>query len=262
MKRLLLALYSLLTFITILNAQNVGIGTISPNPSAQLDVSSKNKGFLPPRMTQLQRNNIPSPSQGLIIYCTDCGTYGELQFFNGSFWTNMIGGTATPAPNPPAIGDTYCGGKVAYILLPGDPGYVEGEIHGIIAASEDQNTLIRWSNGNYITTGATATTLGSGNANTNTIISVQGNGIYAAKICADLEQNGYSDWVLPSIDELNKLYLNYSLIGGFPTNITGYWSSSEYDGSTAWYFTFGTGGGGKFTGDKAFQGYIRAVRYF
>ncbi len=37
-------------------AQNVGIGTTTPAASAQLDVSSATKGFLPPRMTTTQRN--------------------------------------------------------------------------------------------------------------------------------------------------------------------------------------------------------------
>ena len=50
-------------------------------------------------MTQAQRNDIASPAAGLIIWCTNCGTAGELQVFNGTTWTNMVGGTATsPAP--------------------------------------------------------------------------------------------------------------------------------------------------------------------
>ena len=71
-----------LTFLGLLLAaaavhgqsQNVGIGTISPDASAQLDVSSNNKGFLPPRMTSAQRDAITNPAKGLIIYNTtlDC----------------------------------------------------------------------------------------------------------------------------------------------------------------------------------------------
>ena len=50
-------------------------------------------------MTQAQRIAIASPAAGLIIWCTDCCTAGELQVFNGTTWTNMVGGTATsPAP--------------------------------------------------------------------------------------------------------------------------------------------------------------------
>jgi hypothetical protein len=78
------------------NAQ-VGIGTTTPNASAELDVTSTTKGLLPPRMTQAQRIAIASPAAGLIIWCTDCCTAGELQVFNGTTWTNMVGGTATSA---------------------------------------------------------------------------------------------------------------------------------------------------------------------
>ena len=75
-----------------LNAQ-VGIGTSSPNAAAALDVVSTSKGLVPPRMTALQRNAISNPPQGLMLYCTDCGTDGQLQVYNGSEYTNVIGGS-------------------------------------------------------------------------------------------------------------------------------------------------------------------------
>ena len=75
-----------------LNAQ-VGIGTSSPNAAAALDVVSTSKGLIPPRMTALQRNAISNPPQGLMLYCTDCGTDGQLQVYNGSEYTNVIGGS-------------------------------------------------------------------------------------------------------------------------------------------------------------------------
>jgi uncharacterized protein (TIGR02145 family) len=75
------------------NAQ-IGIGISQPAASAQLDVTSTTKGFLPPRMTQAQRQAIASPPAGLTIWCNDCGITGELQVYNGLSWTNMAGGNA------------------------------------------------------------------------------------------------------------------------------------------------------------------------
>jgi hypothetical protein len=49
---------------------HVGIGTNVPATSALLDVTSTTKGFLPPRMTTLQKNAIASPAAGLVIYDT------------------------------------------------------------------------------------------------------------------------------------------------------------------------------------------------
>jgi len=63
----------------------------SASGTAMLDVKSTTKGFLPPRMTQAQRNAIGSPVAGLTVWCTDCGDYGEMQVYNGTEWTNMIG---------------------------------------------------------------------------------------------------------------------------------------------------------------------------
>lgn len=85
---------SLLAFILFAagttNAQ-VGIGIANPNASAQLDVSSTTRGFLPPRMTQAQRMAIKSPAPGLIIWCTDCGLKGELSVYNGNEWAKTTG---------------------------------------------------------------------------------------------------------------------------------------------------------------------------
>lgn len=75
-------------------AQNVGIGTTNPHPSAELDVQSTQRGFLPPRMTFSQRNAVSNPAQGLMIYCTDCDSNGQAQVFNGARWSNMMGGAA------------------------------------------------------------------------------------------------------------------------------------------------------------------------
>ena len=77
------------------SAQNVGIGTSSPNPAALLDVNSNNSGFLPPRMNFGQRNAISNPVAGLMVYCSDCDSSGQLQVFNGARWCNMMGGVAT-----------------------------------------------------------------------------------------------------------------------------------------------------------------------
>jgi len=100
MKKILVTfLFGIISFVGI--AQNVGIGTTTPNASARLDVSSTNSGLLPPRMTYAQRNAIVNPAAGLIVYCTDCAIGGEMQYFNGSGWINMsIGAASVPFTTP------------------------------------------------------------------------------------------------------------------------------------------------------------------
>jgi uncharacterized protein (TIGR02145 family) len=159
-----------------------------------------------------------------------------------------------------SIGDSYQGGKVAYISQSGDPGYIVGETSGLIAAPSDQTNSIEWYNSSFTTTGATATELGTGNTNTTAIIINQGNtGSYAAKICRDYTGGGYNDWYLPSRDELNILYTNRAAIGGFSNLV--YWSSSEINNNYAliqnWY------NGGSNSGNlKSNQASVRAIRSF
>ena len=127
---------------------------------------------------------------------------------------------------------SYQGGKVAYILHPNDPGYIEGETHGLIAAPSDQSTGIKWYNGSYITTTAYGNEIGTGNANTIAIVNAQGAGSYAARLCYDLDLGGYNNWYLPSDEELSKILSNKAAIGGFVDDY--YWSSTENSDTNAW----------------------------
>lgn len=65
-------------------ADNVGIGTTKPDPSALLDLNSTSKGLLLPRMSEAQRNAIKNPAAGLIVFQTDqaIGTYT----YDGTTW--------------------------------------------------------------------------------------------------------------------------------------------------------------------------------
>ena len=156
-----------------------------------------------------------------------------------------------------SVGDNYQGGIIAYIFVSGDPGYKAGETHGLIAASSDQSIGITWGPGSIVT-GATATALGKGSDNTVTVFNSLGAGNYAAKLCYDLVLGGYSDWFLPSKDELNKLYINRLAIGGFADK--NYWSSSEGSVAFAWSQSFGSGN--QFAGNKISAYNVRAVRAF
>ena len=158
------------------------------------------------------------------------------------------------------IGDPYAGGIVAYILVNGDPGYDACMQHGLIAATSDQSTGIWWYNGSYTTTGATGTAIGTGLSNTNTIITSQGGTAtsYAAGLARAFTGGGYTDWYLPSQDELYKLYLNRTAIGGFAIDY--YWSSTEVAYNIAYFQSFVYGS--KLGNGKHGAFYVRAIRAF
>ena len=449
MKNLKTLLFAAIFFALagIVNAQSVGINSdgSAPNGSAMLDVSSSSKGFLPPRMTYAEKILITSPTAGLMVWCSNCGTFGEMQVYNGTIWTNLIGGTVlgvppgaptigtvtagnvqasvpftapasnggstiisytatsspggitgtltqagsgtitvtgltngtaytfivtatnvhgtgaasaasvavTPAtvPGAPAIGaatatiaqasvpftapasngglpitsytatsnpgnitgtlnqsgsgaitvtgltngtaytftvtatnavgtgaasaasdavtpmvnigDSYGGGKVAYILQSGDPGYIAGVQHGLIAATADQSIGIIWAITAYQGTsvpGGTGTAIGTGLSNTDKIIAQNGAGTtYAAGPARAYTGGGYTDWYLPSQVELNKLYLNKATIGGFFGDP--YWTSSEYNANSAFTVSF-VAGMGVSVNKNVNQSRVRAVRTF
>ena len=167
------------------------------------------------------------------------------------------------------IGDLTEGGIVFYIApIPTD---LDGDgtlDTGLVAAPSDQNPMILWYNGSYIITGAVGTALGTGQANTNTILFAQGAGIYAAQYCDDLTIGVYNDWFMPSKDALNLMYENIGQgnalglgnIGGFADFF--YSSSSEVNADAAWVQRFDTGVQFSSGVNKHFENHIRAVRTF
>ena len=244
-----------LTSATVNGKVIVGASSAA-SASAVLEASSTTQGFLPPRMSGAQRDAISSKAAGLVVWCTNCGQNGELQVYNGTAWTNMIGGTASNAIL--RVGDEYQGGKIAYILVSGDPGYDANVQHGLIATAADISTAAQWGCQGTTIAGAEGTAIGTGNQNTIDIMAGCATAGIAARLCGDLVQGGYSDWYLPSKDELNKLRENRIAIGGFAN--VGYWSSTESDHNGAWIQVFSDGY--QTTYYKSYTSYVRAVRSF
>ncbi|MDA9333744.1 DUF1566 domain-containing protein [Polaribacter sp.] len=245
----------------------VGIGTTTPDASSALDITSTTGGLLVPRMTAAERDAITSPAQGLIIFCSDCASgEGELQIKLTSSWKNTIGGDVN---DPPIVGDFYQGGVIFHLFVDGETGYVAGETHGLIAAVEDQYARIIWYNGANVNTGATATAIGRGSANTEAIITVQGapETSYAAGKARAYAGGGYNDWFLPSKNELNKMYqkqgtINTTALTNGGSNFTdiSYWSSTEDAYNKAWKISFRNGTQSNVGKDDT--AYVRAVRAF
>jgi len=237
MKKFKQFVFIIILFTAVTATAQVGIGTITPNSKAALDITSTTQGLLPPRMDSTARNAIATPPAGLIIYNTSIKAF---QCYNGTAWYSTVH----------FIGENYGGGIVFYV-------YDNGQ-HGLIAATADQSTGIQWYNGSYPVTNAVRDGISAGIFNTERIISNQGAGAYAAQICANYQGGNYGDWYLPSKYELNLLYFQKTVVGGFTYSY--YWSSSEYDGYDAWVQGFFNGN--QYNNNKDNTFYVRAVRAF
>jgi hypothetical protein len=156
------------------------------------------------------------------------------------------------------IGDTGPAGGLIFYINDNDSDvwkYLE-------AAPSDQGSNIAWGCGGTLIDGADGTAVGTGAQNTVDIITGCTTAGIAAKICDDLILGDYSDWYLPSRDELNLMYINLSQngLGGFDSS-TPHWSSTELDANSA--FIQYLDNGSQTQSNKDYDFYlVRAVRAF
>lgn len=241
---------------------NVGVGTATPSASALLELSSTTKGLLVPRMTQANRNAITSPATGLLIFQTD-NTPG-FYYYSGSAWKSV---NEFSTNTPYSIGDSIQGGFIFYL----DP----SGVHGLIAASLNSvadATTYKWGCEAIEVPAARGTAIGSGRANTISIVyddcaDIGGGGVgdIAAERADKITfSNGYTDWFLPSKDELELMHKNLHAagIGSFGANQY-YWTSTENNATTAWRMQFtGSTGTTPETATKGTLARVRMVRAF
>jgi len=156
------------------------------------------------------------------------------------------------------VGDTGPAGGLIFYINDNDSDvwkYLE-------AAPSDQGSGIAWGCSGTLIDGADGTAVGTGAQNTIDIITGCTTAGIAAKICDDLILGDYSDWYLPSRDELNLMYINLSQngLGGFDS-LTPHWSSTELDADFA--FIQYLNNGSQTQSNKDYDFYlVRAVRAF
>jgi hypothetical protein len=169
-----------------------------------------------------------------------------------------------------AIGDPGpAGGFVFYVTDDG--------LHGLEAAPEDIGgnataTLVAWGCSGTLLSGMNELGVGSG-AHNSSQRDLCDDPTTAAKSAAAYVHNGYTDWFLPSKDELNLMWVNLADTdeggdnsgvddagnpGGFASG--DYWSSSQSNSNYAWLKFFNSGGQGGYI--KAGTYRVRAVRAF
>lgn len=127
--RACLVILTLVSFASF-SQQRVGVGTLSPDPSAQLDLTSQNKGVLIPRMTSAQRDMIPNPTNGLLVF--DITTVG-FWYFDGIQWVQPFGPTGPQG----LVGNAGIAGPVGPQGPTGQPGNIVGA-QGVVGITGTQ----------------------------------------------------------------------------------------------------------------------------
>jgi hypothetical protein len=206
----------------------------------------------------------PSPTLNQPYGVAGSGGYDFAWVFGNSAWDTAVryvrayartsAGITYSNPKafkPYSIGSTYGGG----ILLDLDS---SGE-SGLICAPADLGLYAWGCTGTSVP--GTSVSMGFGSANTDSIAASCVTRPIAASVCSALVANEYTDWYLPSRDELQLMYNRLHLQGRGGFGSGWYWTSSQSGPSTAWALNFGTGGLSG-SASKSLNGMIRPIRTF
>jgi hypothetical protein len=166
------------------------------------------------------------------------------------------------------IGEYFEGGIIFHLFR--DSSGVE---RGLIVSLNDLSTFCPWDSTAACASGlcnnvSLCESTWDGRTNSNSIISQIGSNGTAAFLCENYTANGYSDWYLPSVFELNLLWNNVYSVNKSLSRINGarelffnvYWSSTEQGAQGAFFFSFLVGNISYY--DKSTPYWVRAVRSF
>lgn len=192
----------------------------SANPQPTINNSKMVRATSTDSFTCILKNLVPESSHYIRAYAITASgvTYGPQR----TFATDRI-----------TMGMPVKGGNLFYVLKPGDPGYVQGEFHGLVACPVSPPLRSTWRNGVDTFLNVLDSAMFTGLANTNKIVAALGTGDYAARYCYDLSYKGYSDWYLPSQEELYLLLNVYKSIGLISVIGGPAWCSTEVNASMA-----------------------------
>lgn len=221
----------------------------STSPDPTLSNSFKST----PGNTENYPSHIIGLSPGTTYYFRAYATTNGL----GTFYGDDVVGT-TLATVPIAVGEAYDGGIIFYVDETGE--------HGMVVAQGDFGSS-SWGCNN-LSQGATGSAIGTGAANTATIVAGCAQAGIPARVCNDLVHEGYSDWFLPSRDELVKLFETMYLFLHWNAGGGSAWSSTEgscgsgFGGAcSAYYHYYESPSGGSFANKNSVIK-IRPVRNF
>jgi hypothetical protein len=239
----------------------IGRGTLSTNRSdtISIEISTKAGGILyfeGSEMTTLWDNDTYSIPIG------QPGTYAvKMVFGNGGVAERSV---VIASRGVTKVEFTYyvgasgpAGGIIFY-----DKGNTTGGWQFLEAAPASTEFTVNWGAYEQLV-GNTQTAIGTGKRNTDLIISFLrriGESNRAAQLCDNLVYGAYSDWFLPSKDELDAMYRNLRLSGWDTFGIGWYWSSSESDKRYAFQQKFSDGTQGIYI--KNYTNTVRAIRAF
>jgi uncharacterized repeat protein (TIGR02543 family) len=195
---------------------------------------------------------------------TDNTTFNDKWIFTGNTVTSDVALYAKWIPYE--LGDTGPGGgKIFYRVSKGFTVTVDetSETCYYLEASPKDIDIAEWSSTQAIQ--ITGAEIGAGKQNTKFIAAklnrLELKSWFAAQICVEYENNGISDWFLPSKDELNQLFINRSYVDGL--KIDDYWSSTQYGiRDSAWFQYFDNAEGKQAVGPLRTGKQVRAVRTF
>ena len=178
--------------------------------------------------------------------------YDKFAFTLGALTKGQYRYEVTENPATYAAGDFVQGGLYTFT----DSGYA------YITAAVDQSSNAEWGcQGTLIPEGATPEAIGQGVINTASIVATCATAGIAARLADQLVLNSFSDWFLPSLEELTEMYTNLASAGLGSFDNHSYWSSTQVSDTQAFTVDMNNGNANQHNKSQTNR-HTRAMRRF
>lgn len=176
---------------------------------------------------------------------------GDIVYHDGSEWTRVPKGRGGQMLTLDNNGTPYWSGPSTEGLLQTVPSngqviYVHPTVNNVSLGFNPSMTYTNLTGLEDIASSSVSQAVSNdfdGEGNTAALVTLYGDGEYAAKVCYDLEAFGFDDWYLPSAGEMEAIFRQYSVAAGDGTfgGQFRYWTSSPHTSSTSGYATISYG---------------------
>ena len=237
MKRILIIIFALLLFFGAKSQVAINTDGSAPDGSAILDIKSTTAGVLIPRMTQAEKNAIPSPAEGLLVYQSDADT--GFYYYNGTKWLYIGNEDNNLWKGDAANSYTYLTNTADSVGIGTTTPKYKLDVNGFMAATNQISVIPLWTGNSYSMTNTSGQDLSNCESGFEPSLYTPSGDVQVKLVIRVTSASGTNNFQLHAYDNSNEAYpIVYNDTWTWASTSSGWVVSSDWKdwspGTNAW----------------------------